>query len=175
MDTIRKLLNEIEIKIAKSQNENYSEGYRKKLLNDIQNDICENNLYNEFTHDLVRVNHNKINLNTLNKNSGIYLIGCQFVDENQKITYNLKIGMSSNLAQRVKQYRGYNPGFILIDAFYTNEAEKWEADKHELLAKISNHCYDGTKEWFAVKKEIYDMALEYGFDFITKYIAKLLD
>ena len=178
MITLKNILEEIEYKIQKSQDESYSEGYRKQLIRNAQREIEDNGYNKEFytnqeTGIPCKKNKNHIHPLTPGKKSGIYLIGCTYLNGDMP-TYCLKIGMSTNLTQRLKNYQSTNPGAMLIDVYYTNEPYEWESYLSSNLRGISLSGFEGTSEWFRVKKEIYDLAFEEGLNFIDKYIKKLL-
>ena len=179
MITLKNMLEEVEYKIKKSQDESYSEGYRKQLIRNAQKEIDENGYNKEFyinqeTKLPCRKNKDYINPITPGKKSGVYLIGCAYSTSSQNIIYCLKIGMSSNLTQRLKNYQSTNPGAMLIDVYYTSEPYEWESHLSSNLRGISLGGFEGTSEWFYVKKEIYDLAFKEGLNFIDKYINNLL-
>lgn len=174
MNTVRNILNEIENKFQKSQDENYSEGYRKQLFKNAMNDISHYNLFTEFEeikHDRIpcRLFNKSMRMATVENKSGVYLVGCQIL-LGENIVHCLKIGMSSKLHQRVKSYQSYNPGIKLIDIYYTNEPMEWEKHLQEDLKRVAKPWgFEGSQEWFPVTEEIYNLALENGFNFLNIY------
>ena len=114
--------------------------------------------------------------------SGLYLIGnTVFNPITDEKFYLVKIGMSTNLFQRMRSYESSNPMVFHIDykiiepkivcSRYKLKNEigriiKAEEEKyHEILKNVSLCGFDYSKEWFHVSEEIYKQICEKKFNF----------
>lgn len=105
--------------------------------------------------------------------SGIYLIGqCIFNPYTKEEYYLLKVGESSSVAKRLKQYKTYNPHIFLIDTFKTkkeNTAKSLESSCHSILEYFCHfNSYENT-EWYIVDRDFYLNISKKGLSFLREY------
>lgn len=104
---------------------------------------------------------------------GLYLIGSTYFDpedENKKY-YWIKVGMSSNLKQRLKGYSTENPMYWLADTLICDSdiVTKMEYECHIALSDIAYGMAKNTNEWFLVTKEQYLTICKQGFHYFFDY------
>lgn len=102
------------------------------------------------------------------KISCIYL-AAQAVHDGKKMHYLIKIGKSSDYANRLQSYISHNPYIKMIEIMpvENNELNALERQLHTVLhSKYLNT--PGTAEWFECSKKEYKKILKQGFDYIVK-------
>ena len=104
---------------------------------------------------------------TAPKAPGLYFIGeTHFNPITDEKFYWVKIGMSANLARRLKDYNTSNPMMWRID--YLTEQDTIDLDKaeeayHGILYEKAIATCNHNKEWFMVDRETYLAMCEQGF------------
>ncbi len=100
--------------------------------------------------------------------AGLYFIGeTHFNPFTKEEFYWIKIGLSTNLAKRMKQYNTCCPMLWRI-AFKTNLnkcLENEEEEYHDKLRKIAIASCNHNEEWFLVDRETYLEMCEKGFSY----------
>lgn len=100
--------------------------------------------------------------------SGLYLIGTTtfnpFTDEKY---YWVKVGVSTNLKNRIRQYNTSNPAVFVIDTELMDRNEIYGAEKYCQCWLIKNAVAKAkeSEEWFLVNRKTYLEINEKGFKF----------
>ena len=106
---------------------------------------------------------------------GLYLVGSTFFNPyTDEKFYWVKIGKSTNIEKRMKQYATHNP-MLWKNSFLpvSNEnVDTAEALCHTVLNHVSFKKADNTNEWFQVGKETYLKICETGFEWIIENIPE---
>lgn len=106
------------------------------------------------------------------KECGLYLIGSVYTDPHTKeVYYWIKVGMSTNLYNRIKQYRSHNPmvwvsDLLLVDIDFVY---KMESECHIALSDVAFGLAKDTEEWFIVDRDTYLEICESGFHYFYNY------
>ena len=127
------------------------------------------------------------NRTSIPKRGGLYLVGNVVLNPITGETfYLIKIGMSSNLYDRMKQYSTSNPMMFHIDykiieddtdyckvASYKRttlagrKIKPIEEQYHKAMEELNFTHLEYAKEWFIVSKEVYFEICTKKFDFFT--------
>ena len=99
---------------------------------------------------------------------GVYLIGeTHFNPITKEELYFIKVGASSNLNKRMKQYKSSNPCLFCIDFDTTDSFSEYEYQEM-LYEYAAEKLVDGTLEWVTVSREKYLKICEKGFQFFVE-------
>jgi hypothetical protein len=121
------------------------------------------------------------------KQGGLYLVGNVVLNPvTEETFYLIKIGMSANLYNRMKQYSTSNPMMFHIDykvieddadyrkvasykrtAMVGRKIKPIEEQYHKAMEELNFTHFEYAKEWFIVSKEIYSEICTKKFDFFT--------
>jgi hypothetical protein len=100
--------------------------------------------------------------------SGLYLIGTTtfnpYTDEKY---YWIKVGVSTNLKNRIRQYKPRNPAVFVIDTELMDRSEIYGAEKYCQCWLMENAIAKAkeSEEWFLVNRKTYLEINEKGFKF----------
>lgn len=98
---------------------------------------------------------------------GLYLIGNTLFDprDNTKL-YAIKVGTSTCLQRRMKEYRISNPLVFHIDYLLNSYRPAiLERECHEQLCRLCQYRLPHSEEWYLVTQEQYTEICEKGFAF----------
>ena len=102
------------------------------------------------------------------KTCGLYLIGNTIFNpfSNNRF-YLVKVGLSTNLYNRMKAYRTMNPFIFHIDYKEIDKEEVYKAETscHIKLSKKALSRSDDADEWFILSRQNYKKICEKGFSF----------
>lgn len=114
----------------------------------------------------VKVNPQK--MDEVPNTSGVYLVGSTYFNPiTDEKFYWIKVGKSTQLNNRMKQYATHNP-MLWKNSFWALSKDKIsraESVCHEVLKSISVEIANNTDEWFRVSREDYLIICEKGFDY----------
>lgn len=98
---------------------------------------------------------------------GLYLIGCVFMNPHTREEfYWIKVGSSTNLHRRIKEYASLCPMIWKNSYLYRkdmNRARQEETRCHKRLEQICIERGFGSNEWFRVEREAYLNICQMGF------------
>lgn len=98
--------------------------------------------------------------------SGLYFVGhTAFNPITNQEYYWVKIGMSTNLQQRLKTYGTYTPSLYIIDYKITSDYACEESLYHLLLSQVALYQNQNSVEWWLVDKETYLQMCYKKFDY----------
>lgn len=119
--------------------------------------------------NIVKAFDDGINYDAPNE-AGLYFIGeTHFNPHTMILYYWIKIGLSTNLRKRMKQYDTHCPMLWRID-FKTNlefDLELEEEHYHDKLKEIAVAGCNHNEEWFLVDRETYLAMCEKGFSYFN--------
>lgn len=108
--------------------------------------------------------------------SGLYFVGhTAFNPITNQEYYWVKIGMSTNLQQRLKTYGTYTPSLYTIDYKITDNCAYEESVYHFLLSRVALYQNQNSVEWWLVDKETYLQMCYKKFNYFTKFTKLLSD
>lgn len=127
------------------------------------------------------------NRTTIPKQAGLYLVGNVVLNPITAETfYLIKIGMSTNLYNRMKDYSTSNPMMFHIDYKIIEDDEDYgrmnrykktaligkkvkpiEEQYHRAMEELNFTHFEYAQEWFIVNKEVYFEICTKKFDFFT--------
>ncbi len=108
----------------------------------------------------------RTNLKNAPNASGLYFFGnTAFNPETGEVQFWVKIGLGSNLHNRVKSYCTCNPSTFVIGYKETSNYANEEHQYHQLLEKVALYRNQNNTEWWMVDRETYLMMCKKSFDF----------
>lgn len=127
------------------------------------------------------------NRTAIPKQAGLYLVGnVVFNPITEETFYLIKIGMSTNLYNRMKDYSTSNPMMFHIDykiieddedygniakykrtALVGKKVKSVEEQYHRAMERLHFTHFEYAQEWFIVSKEVYFEICTKKFDFFT--------
>lgn len=111
--------------------------------------------------------------NVITAITGLYLVGSTYFNPyTDEKFYWIKVGKSTDLKKRMKQYATHNPMlwkncFIPVSVKNLDTAESL---CHAVLKHVALKKAENTNEWFQVDKETYLNICETGFEWVIKQI-----
>jgi len=97
---------------------------------------------------------------------GLYLVGSTYFDPlTMELYYWIKVGMSTNLKKRIKNYHTENPMIFVADLMECDSFNVYdmEHDCHIALSDVAYGIAQDTVEWFIVDRETYLEICKKGF------------
>lgn len=108
----------------------------------------------------------KTNLDGAPDTCGLYFFGnTAYNPITCEVHYWVKVGLSSNLHNRVKAYRTSNPSTFVIGYKETSQYAYEEHQCHQILEKVALYRNQNNVEWFMVDRQTYLEMCEKGFNF----------
>lgn len=106
---------------------------------------------------------------------GIYLIGSTYFNPyTDEKFYWIKVGKTTDLAKRMKQYATHNPMLWKNSFLQINSKDLQNAEKlcQRCLKDHSNIVAENTNEWYSVSKQLYLEICENGFTWFKKELKE---
>ena len=98
--------------------------------------------------------------------AGCYLIGeTHFNPHTKEEFYNVKIGSSKNIKERLSTYRTFAPQVWEIDFIRSRNPKAKESEYHKKLKQICKGRNPRNNEWYFVDRETYLSICEQGFKY----------
>lgn len=156
-----------QFKIVNTERHSPSRKYHYTIMLDIYNcevvpEIKEEWILNKEEYHVInrfkKVGKTVKNIDSYKKVSGLYLIGNTYFNPLTKEEfYWVKVGQSTDIAKRLRNYRQHNPMVWVqnILELPIDELDFAESICHYELSKVSEEIGKNTREWFRVSRETY--------------------
>ena len=100
---------------------------------------------------------------------GLYLVGSTFFNPHTKEEfYWIKVGKSTNIAKRMKNYATHNPMLWKQSFYYCETKEEMDRKEHYCHKMLENVDLAHTTEWFQVSRETYLEICDTEWNFFNK-------